>query len=41
MPKPTTVIFPDGMVMVEPRPVEVLRKLNRWRPGMLQRLFGR
>jgi len=36
-----TVIFPDGMVMVEPRPGEVLRKLDRWRPGMLQWLFRR
>jgi len=36
-----TVIFPDGSVMVEPWPGEVLKRLNRSRPGFLRQLFGR
>jgi len=36
-----TVVFPDGTVMVEPMPNEVLTKLNRRPPpGLLQRLLG-
>jgi len=36
-----TVIFPDGSVMVELMPNEMLAKLNRGpRPGLLQRLSG-
>ena len=36
-----TVIFPDASVMVEPWPGEVLKRLNRSRPGFLRQLFGR
>ena len=36
-----TVIFPDGTVMVEPWPHQVLHKLHPGRPSLLQRLFTR
>lgn len=38
-----TVVFPDGTVMVEPRPDEVLSKLrvpNQRRPSWLERLLN-
>ncbi len=36
-----TVIFPDGTVMVEPSPGEVLRKLSSHGPGLVERLLKR
>jgi mycoredoxin len=37
-----TVVFPDGTVMIEPRPDEVMSRLrgpNQRRPSWLERLF--
>ena len=36
-----TVIFPDGTVMVEPWPREVLRKLSSHQPGLIEKLLKR
>ncbi len=36
-----TVVFPDGTVMVEPWPKEVLKKLGVKETGFLDRLLGR
>lgn len=36
-----TVVFPDGEVMVEPWPRQVLKKLGKQKPTMLDRLLGR
>ena len=36
-----TVVFPDGTVMVEPWPKEVLKKLGIKESGFLDRLLGR
>ena len=36
-----TVIFPDGTVLVEPWPKEVLKKLGIQESGLLDRLLGR
>lgn len=35
-----TVIFPDGSVLVEPWPRDVLKKLGVKKSGFLDRLFG-
>jgi len=36
-----TVIFPDGTVLIEPWPQDVLHQLNPVRPNLLQRLLTR
>ncbi len=36
-----TVIFPDGTVMVEPSPREVLSKLSSHQAGLVERLLKR
>lgn len=36
-----TVIFPDGTVMVEPWPKQVLEKLGIQKSGFINRLFGK
>ena len=36
-----TVVFPDGTVMVEPWPDDVLSKLSLRQPGLIERLFRR
>jgi hypothetical protein len=36
-----TVVFPDGTVMVEPPPKEVLRKLGVNKKGLIDRLMER
>ena len=36
-----TVVFPDGTVMVEPLPDEVLSKLSLRQPGLMERLSRR
>ena len=36
-----TVVFPDGTVMVEPWPGQVLKKLGIEKPGFLDRLLNR
>ena len=36
-----TVIFPDGVVMVEPWPNQVLKKLGLKKPNLLERLISR
>jgi mycoredoxin len=35
-----TVIFPDGTVIVEPRPSQVLNHLQAGRPNLVERLLG-
>lgn len=36
-----TVIFPDGTVMVEPFPSQVLNRLQPRQPNLVERLLGR
>lgn len=35
-----TVIFPDGAVMVEPMPSQVLNRLHLRQPNLIERLLG-
>ncbi len=34
-----TVVFPDGTVMIEPWPNQILKKLGLKKPGLLERLY--